>query len=65
MFHSQALLILWGKYLAWENQIDLFQLLHAAQILLALCVKFILPNLVLVIQLNLSIERHCHTSILF
>lgn len=34
MFYSQALMILWGKYAAWENQIDLFQLLHAAQILL-------------------------------
>lgn len=65
MFHSQALLVLWHKNVAWENQINLFQLLHAAQILLALCVKFILHNLMFVIQLNLSIKRHCHTSILF
>lgn len=36
-----------------------------AQILLALSVKFILQNLVFVTQLNLSIKRHYHTSILF
>lgn len=65
VFHSWALLILWGKYVAWENQNNLFQLLHVAQILLALCVKFILHNLVFVIQLNLSTKRHYHTSILF
>lgn len=63
MFHSQTLLILWGKYVAWENQINLFQLLHAALILYALCVKFILHSLVFVIQLSLSIKRHYHTSI--
>lgn len=65
MFHSQVPLILWCKNVAWENQINLFQLLHVSQILLALCVKFILHNLVFVIQLNLSIKRHYHTSILF
>lgn len=65
MFHSQTLDSVGYKYVAWENQIKLFQLLHVAQILFALCVKFILHNLVFVIQLNLSIKRYCHTSILF
>jgi len=65
MFHSQTLVVLWDKCVAWESQINLFQLLYTAQILLALCEKFLLHNLVFVIQRNLSIKRHYHTSILF
>lgn len=54
-FYSQALLVLRGKPAAWESEIALYQLLHIAQMLLALRVKLLLHNPVFVIRRNLSI----------